>query len=216
MANGKILVVDDEARMRKLIRDFLTKAGYTVAEAADGQEAVEAFQKEGDVACIIMDVMMPRMDGYQATREIRRTSQVPIIMLTAKSEEQDELQGFELGVDEYVTKPFSPKALVARVDAILRRTSGEQQGKGEPDRLEIAGIVMDKKGHTVTIDGKPLELFRADWTLRAALLPAGEHDVEMYFLPASYRTGAAVSRITSILLLLVLAGAIVLLVAKKH
>lgn len=165
MANGKILVVDDEARMRKLIRDFLTKAGYTVAEAADGKEAVEAFQKEGDVACIIMDVMMPRMDGYQATREIRRTSQVPIIMLTAKSEEQDELQGFELGIDEYVTKPFSPKALVARVDAILRRTSGELQGQGEPDRLEIAGIVMDKKGHTVTIDGKPLELSFKEYEL---------------------------------------------------
>ncbi len=108
---------------------------------------------------------MPRMDGYQATREIRRTSQVPIIMLTAKSEEQDELQGFELGVDEYVTKPFSPKALVARVDAILRRTSGEQQGQGETDRLEIAGIVMDKKGHTVTIDGKPLELSFKEYEL---------------------------------------------------
>ncbi|MGN1023148.1 MAG: response regulator transcription factor [Lachnospiraceae bacterium] len=165
MANAKILVVDDEARMRKLIRDFLGKAGYTVAEAGDGQEAVEVFRREGDIACIIMDVMMPRMDGYQATKEIRKTSQVPIIMLTAKSEEQDELQGFELGIDEYVTKPFSPKTLVARVDAILRRTSGEAQGNGEPDRLEIAGIVMDKKGHTVTIDGKPLELSFKEYEL---------------------------------------------------
>lgn len=158
MANTKILVVDDEARMRKLLRDFLVKAGYDVVEAGDGLEAVETFQKEGDVALIIMDVMMPRMDGYEATRQIRKTSQVPIIMLTAKSEEEDELQGFELGIDEYVTKPCSPKALVARVDALLRRTSGQAQGGTTPDRLEIDGIVIDKKAHTVTIDGNPVEL----------------------------------------------------------
>ena len=121
MDKVKILVVDDESRMRKLVRDFLEREGYTVLEAGDGMEAMEIFYEEKDIALIILDVMMPRMDGWQTCREIRESSQVPIIMLTARSEEHDELQGFNLGVDEYISKPFSPKILVARVGAILRR-----------------------------------------------------------------------------------------------
>ena len=118
----KILVVDDEARMRKLVKDFLVRKQYTVVEAGDGEEAIELFVKENDFDLIILDVMMPKMDGWEVCREIRKLSKVPIIMLTAKGEESDELLGFELGVDEYISKPFSPRILVARVDAILRRT----------------------------------------------------------------------------------------------
>ena len=154
MPNLKILVVDDEARMRKLVRDFLVRDGYTVAEAADGEEALSVFYDQKDIALIILDVMMPKMDGYEVCEEIRRVSKVPIIMLTAKSDERDELRGFDLGIDEYVTKPFSPKILVARVEAILRRSGA---GKAE-DTLELGGIKIDKSAHEVTIDGKSVEL----------------------------------------------------------
>ena len=154
MPNLKILVVDDEARMRKLVRDFLVRDGYTVAEAADGEEALSVFYDQKDIALIILDVMMPKMDGYEVCEEIRRVSKVPIIMLTAKSDERDELRGFDLGIDEYVTKPFSPKILVARVEAILRRSGA---GRAE-DTLELGGIKIDKSAHEVTIDGKSVEL----------------------------------------------------------
>ncbi|MCR5342773.1 MULTISPECIES: response regulator transcription factor [unclassified Butyrivibrio] len=154
MEKLKILVVDDESRMRKLVRDFLVKSGFDVIEAEDGQKAVDIFFEEKDIALIILDVMMPKMDGWQVCREIRAYSKVPIIMLTAKTEERDELQGFELGVDEYIGKPFSPKILVARVEAILRRTT---QGASD-DIVEAGGIVINKAAHNVTIDGKEIEL----------------------------------------------------------
>ncbi|HAP32971.1 MAG TPA: DNA-binding response regulator [Lachnospiraceae bacterium] len=149
----KILVVDDESRMRKLEKDFLTKSDFTVLEAADGEEALDIFYKEKDIALIILDIMMPKLDGWQTCREIRRESKVPIIMLTAKSEERDELLGFELGVDEYISKPFSPKVLVARVEAILRRS-----GITDEKPIEIGGIVIDKTAHQVKIDGKSIDL----------------------------------------------------------
>lgn len=150
----KILVVDDESRMRKLVKDFLTKKNFQVLEAGDGEEAMDIFYKEKDIALLILDVMMPKMDGFEVCREIRQTSQVPIIMLTAKGDERDELQGFQLGVDEYITKPFSPKILVARVEAVLRRTNQAE----ETELLEYGGIVVDKTAHSVTIDGKPIDL----------------------------------------------------------
>ena len=149
----KILVVDDESRMRKLVKDFLTKSGYEVLEAGDGEEAVDLFYKEKDIALIILDVMMPKMDGRQVCREIRQYSKIPVIMLTAKSDERDELLGFELGVDEYISKPFSPKILVARVEALLRRTNAVSA-----DIMNIGGICIDKAAHRVTIDGKEIEL----------------------------------------------------------
>lgn len=154
MDKTKILVVDDESRMRKLVKDFLVRQGYTVLEAADGMEAMDYFYEDKDIALIILDVMMPKMDGWQVCREIRMHSKVPIIMLTAKSEERDELQGFDLGVDEYISKPFSPKILVARVEAILRRT----QGSGNTDEISAGGIVVDKAAHTVMSDGSPVDL----------------------------------------------------------
>ncbi len=154
MDKTKILVVDDESRMRKLVKDFLARQGYTVLEAADGMEAMDYFYPHKDIALIILDVMMPRMDGWQVCREIRMHSKVPIIMLTARSEERDELQGFDLGVDEYISKPFSPKILVARVEAILRRT----QGSGNADEISAGGIVVDKAAHTVMSDGSPVDL----------------------------------------------------------
>ena len=154
MDKTKILVVDDESRMRKLVKDFLARQGYTVLEAADGMEAMDYFYADKDIALIILDVMMPRMDGWQVCREIRMHSKVPIIMLTARSEERDELQGFDLGVDEYISKPFSPKILVARVEAILRRT----QGSGNADEISAGGIVVDKAAHTVMSDGSPVDL----------------------------------------------------------
>ena len=154
MDAGRILVVDDESRMRKLVKDFLTKSGFTVLEAADGEEAVDIFFERKDIDLIILDVMMPRMDGWQVVKEIRQYSKVPIIMLTAKGEERDELNGFELGVDEYISKPFSPKILVARVEAILRRTGVKAAG----NTLSIGGIEIDKAAHQVKIDGRPLEL----------------------------------------------------------
>ncbi len=155
------MVVDDESRMRKLVKDFLTKSGYDVVEAADGAEAVDLFFAQNDIALIILDVMMPRMDGWQVCREIREYSKVPIIMLTAKSDERDELQGFELGVDEYISKPFSPKILVARVEAILRRTS--QSSAGEV--IRAGGITIDKTAHSVSVDEEPVELSYKEFEL---------------------------------------------------
>jgi len=154
MEKCKILVVDDESRMRKLVSDFLVKSQYQVLEAEDGERALDIFFRENDIALVILDVMMPKMDGWQACREIRAVSKVPIIMLTAKSDERDELLGFELGVDEYISKPFSPKILVARVGAILRRTSLASA----ETRLEAGGIVVDKSAHIVTIDGREVDL----------------------------------------------------------
>ena len=161
MENIKILVVDDESRMRKLVKDFLTREGYMVVEAGDGMEAMDIFYAEKEIALVILDVMMPKMDGWQVCREIRESSKVPIIMLTARSEERDELQGFELGVDEYISKPFSPKILVARVNAILRRTLGNTGG----DVVEAGGIVIDKAAHIVKIDGEPVELSYKEFEL---------------------------------------------------
>ena len=150
----KILVVDDESRMRKLVKDFLTKKNFQVLEAGNGEEAMDIFYEEKDIALIILDVMMPKMDGWEVCREIRKNSKVPIIMLTARSDERDELLGFDLGVDEYISKPFSPKILVARVEAILRRT-----GQANPeDVLSAGGIVIDKAAHLATVDGNPMEL----------------------------------------------------------
>ena len=154
METLKVMVVDDEARMRKLVRDFLEKQDYQVIEAENGEKAVDIFFDEKDIALIILDVMMPKMDGWQVTREIRQFSKVPIIMLTARADERDELLGFELGVDEYISKPFSPKILVARVNAVLRR-SGKAAAE---DVLDVAGIRVDKAAHQVTIDGEPIEL----------------------------------------------------------
>ncbi len=154
MERLKILVVDDETRMRKLVRDFLVRKQYQVVEAADGEEAIDLFVENNDIDLVILDVMMPKMDGWEVCREIRKISKVPIIMLTAKSEESDELLGFELGVDEYITKPFSPRILVARVDAILRRTNNLGQNE-----IETAGkIEINKAAHIVTVDGKNVEL----------------------------------------------------------
>ena len=150
----KILVVDDESRMRKLVKDFLGREGYQVLEAGDGMEAMDIFYKEKDIALLILDVMMPKMDGWEVLKTIRLHSKVPIIMLTARSEERDELQGFALGVDEYISKPFSPKILVARVNAILRRANVLSGG----DEIDAGGIVIDKAAHQVKIDGKEIEL----------------------------------------------------------
>ena len=162
MERLKILVVDDEARMRKLVRDFLVKSNFEVVEAGDGSEALDLFFKQKDIALIILDVMMPKLDGWGVCREVRQYSQVPIIMLTAKAEERDELQGFQLGVDEYISKPFSPKILVARVEAILRRTN--QLGAKE-EILEAGGIRIDKAAHSVTIDGKSVDLSYKEFEL---------------------------------------------------
>ncbi len=161
MERLKILVVDDESRMRKLVRDFLTKSNYEVIEAEDGARAVDIFFEQNDIALIILDVMMPNMDGWQVCREIREYSKVPIIMLTAKSDEQDELQGFGLGVDEYISKPFSPKILVARVEAILRRTS---QANAD-EVMEAGGILINKAAHSVSVEGKPIDLSYKEFEL---------------------------------------------------
>ena len=159
----KILVVDDESRMRKLVRDFLVKQNFDVLEAGDGEKAVDIFFREKDIALIILDVMMPKMDGWQVCREIRAYSKVPIIMLTAKSDERDELQGFDLGVDEYITKPFSPKILVARVEAILRRSNLLTN----EDIISAGGIELNKSAHQVKIDGKDIELSFKEFELLA-------------------------------------------------
>ena len=154
MEKLKILVVDDESRMRKLVKDFLEREGHIIIEAADGMEAMDIFYENKDIALIILDVMMPRMDGWQVCREVRALSQVPIIMLTARGEERDELQGFELGVDEYISKPFSPKILVARVNAILKRG----RAADSEDLIDAGGIVIDKAAHLVKIDDVPIDL----------------------------------------------------------
>ncbi|MCR5251379.1 MAG: response regulator transcription factor [Lachnospiraceae bacterium] len=154
MERSKILVVDDESRMRKLVKDFLVKNDYAVLEAEDGNAALELFYEEKDIDLLILDVMMPGMDGWEVCKEIRKTSKVPIIMLTARGDERDELLGFQLGVDEYISKPFSPRILVARVEAILRRTTGAS----EDSRVEAGGVVIDKSAHTVMVDGKDVEL----------------------------------------------------------
>ena len=157
----KILVVDDESRMRKLVADFLNREGFSVLEAGDGLEALDIFYDQKDIALIILDVMMPKMDGWETCREIRKNSKVPIIMLTARSDERDELQGFELGVDEYIAKPFSPRILVARVSAILRRTNG----LGSDEVLKVDGIEIDKAAHMVKLDGQPIELSYKEFEL---------------------------------------------------
>ena len=166
MEKLKILVVDDESRMRKLVRDFLVKQNFDVLEAGDGEEAVDIFFKDKDIALIILDVMMPKMDGWQVCREIRKYSKVPIIMLTAKGDERDELQGFDLGVDEYITKPFSPKILVARVEAILRRSNLLTND----DVISAGGIELDKAAHQVKIDGQEIELSYKEFELLAYFL----------------------------------------------
>lgn len=161
MDKVKILVVDDESRMRKLVKDFLARAHFEVLEAADGEEALDLFYQDKEIALIILDVMMPKINGWDVCREVRAASKVPIIMLTAKGDESDELQGFELGVDEYIAKPFSPKILVARVEAILRRVSPA----AEQDTVEAGGIVMDKAAHLVTVDGARVELSYKEFEL---------------------------------------------------
>ncbi len=160
MNEKKILVVDDESRIRKLIKDYLRRSGYEVIEASDGEEALEIFYKTKDISLIILDVMMPNLDGWEVLKEIRESSKVPIIMLTAKSEEEDELNGYSLGADEYVLKPFSPKVLVARVEAVLRRSLGE-----ETSIIERDGIRIDENAHEVTVDGKSVELSVREYDL---------------------------------------------------
>ncbi len=161
MDKVKILVVDDESRMRKLVRDFLERAGYRVMEAENGLEAMEIYYENKDIGLLILDIMMPKMDGWQVCREVRQSSKVPIIMLTARSEERDELQGFELGVDEYISKPFSPKILVARVEAILRRS----RALDENEAIDAGGIVIDKAAHRVQIDGSDIDLSYKEFEL---------------------------------------------------
>ncbi|MDO4475909.1 MAG: response regulator transcription factor [Lachnospiraceae bacterium] len=150
----KVLIVDDEARMRKVVHDFLVHAGFDVVEAGDGEEALEKFYADKEIALVLLDVMMPRMDGWEVCRAIRDQSKVPIIMLTARSDERDELLGFELGVDEYITKPVRPKILLARIEAILRRTN---PGSSE-DLIRVGQIEINKSAHQVTIEGQPIEL----------------------------------------------------------
>lgn len=153
MAENTILVVDDEQRMRKLVKDFLVKQNFNVIEASNGEEAVDVFLENKDIALVILDVMMPKMDGWETCREIRQYSQIPIIMLTARGSENDELRGFELGVDEYIAKPFSPKILVARVQALLRRTNLANE-----ENLEYGGIVLNRAAHEVIIDEEKIDL----------------------------------------------------------
>ena len=160
MDDVKILVVDDEARMRKLVKDFLSIKGYIVLEAQDGEEALKVFDANKDVKLILLDVMMPKMDGFEVLEAIRQYSKVPVMMLTARSEERDELEGYKLGVDEYITKPFSPKILVARVEAVLRRTVGEAE-----DRLIAGAIEIDKVARSVYIDKKPVDLSFKEYEL---------------------------------------------------
>ena len=166
MDDVTILIVDDEARMRKLIKDFLTKSNYKTIEAEDGEKAIEIFyENQNKIKLILLDVMMPKVDGWTVLREIRKNSNVPVIMLTARGEEQDELFGFELGVDEYISKPFSPKILVARIEAILKRTNGDKK-----QVRDYNGIIIDEAGRTVTVDGKPIELSLREYELLKYLL----------------------------------------------
>ena len=166
MVNNCILVVDDESRMRKLIKDFLVAKGYSILEAEDGEKALEVFEEnKNKINLILLDVMMPKLDGWSVLRQIRQDSKVPIIMLTARGEEQDELFGFELGVDEYISKPFSPKILVARVEAILKRTNQDTK-----EVKNYGGIEIDKEGRTVKVDGKPIELSLREYELLVYLV----------------------------------------------
>ncbi len=166
MEDKTILIVDDESRIRKLVKDFLIKEGYSVLEAEDGEKALEIFeQNEEKIDLILLDVMMPKLDGWSVLRQIRQKSKVPVIMLTARAEEQDELFGFELGVDEYVTKPFSPKLLMARIKAILNRTE-----KDESEKKNYGGIEIDSDGRTVSVDGKPIDLSLREYELLKYLL----------------------------------------------
>ena len=166
MEDTTILIVDDETRMRKLIKDFLVKSNYKTLEAGDGEEAIDVFEENKDkINLILLDVMMPKLDGWSVLRKIRSESKVPVIMLTARGEEQDELFGFELGVDEYISKPFSPKILVARIEAILKRINGEKEKVRDYD-----GIVIDDQGRTVTVDGKPVDLSLREYELLKYLL----------------------------------------------
>jgi DNA-binding response OmpR family regulator len=166
MVNNCVLIVDDELRMRKLIKDFLSAKGYSILEAEDGERALEVFKNnKNKISLILLDVMMPKLDGWSVLRQIRQDSKVPIIMLTARGEEQDELFGFELGVDEYISKPFSPKILVARVEAILKRTN-----KSEKEVKDYDGIEIDKEGRTVKVDGKPVELSLREYELLVYLV----------------------------------------------
>ena len=174
MSDRKILVVDDESRIRKLLKDYLRRSGYEVLEASDGEEALSVFYKTKDISLIILDVMMPRISGWDVLKEIRESSKVPIIMLTAKGEEEDELNGYSLGADEYISKPFSPKILVVRVEAVLRRSAGE-----ETMVIERDGIRIDENAHEVTVDGKSVEL------------SVREYDLLKYFLN---NPGVALSR----------------------
>lgn len=166
MEKCRILVVDDESRMRKLVRDFLVKQNFEVLEAQDGEEALDIFYANRDISLLILDVMMPKMDGWEVCRAIRKDSKVPIIMLTARGDERDELLGFELGVDEYISKPFSPKILVARVEAILRRTSSI----GVDELLSAGGIEINKTAHIATIDGELMELSYKEFELLSYFL----------------------------------------------
>ena len=162
-----VLVVDDESRMRKLIKDFLQQRNYNILEAEDGEKAIQVFEQEKEkIKLILLDVMMPKLDGWSVLRQIRQTSKVPIIMLTARGEEQDELFGFELGVDEYIAKPFSPKILVARVEAIIKRVYGQE----ENEKKEIGGIAIDTEGRTVSVDGKEVELSLREYELLKYLM----------------------------------------------
>lgn len=163
----KILVVDDESRMRKLVKDFLVREDYEVLEAGDGEEALDIFYRERDIALMILDVMMPKLNGFEVCKEVRETSKMPIIMLTAKGDENDELNGFDLGVDEYIAKPFSPKILVARVGAILRRSGMQTK---EENVLSVGGITIDKEAHMVTVDGERIELSYKEFELLAYFL----------------------------------------------
>ena len=156
MQGKKILVVDDESRMRKLVHDYLSREGYEVFEAGDGEEGLKVFYEQKDLALVILDVMMPKLDGWEVLKEIRESSQIPVIMLTAKGDEDDELHGYSLGADEYLAKPFSPRVLVAHVDAVVRRTSGGETG--ESDVIEKAGIRIDETAHEVTVDGQVVDL----------------------------------------------------------
>lgn len=166
MGNDCILIVDDEERMRKLIKDFLKVKGYSILEAEDGEKAIEIFEEnKTKISLILLDVMMPKLDGWSVLRQIRQNSKVPIIMLTARGEEQDELFGFELGVDEYISKPFSPKILVARVEAILKRSHGDKK-----EIKDFGGIEIDKEGRTVKVDGKALELSLREYELLVYLV----------------------------------------------
>ena len=163
MEKRKVLIVDDESRMRKLVSDYMINAGYQTLEAGDGEEALEVFFAHKDIALVILDVMMPKLNGYEVLKEIRAYSKVPVVMLTARSEEWDELKGFELGVDEYISKPFSPKILVARVQALLRRNFAQSEGS----ILEVGDIALNKSAHTVSIDGEEIELSYKEFELLA-------------------------------------------------